>query len=258
MPILLDLYSCDYGICPTHYQHSQFPAEFRKKLAVQHDGVDTDYYQPRSGTKLVLPQVDLDLSEADEIITWVERGMEPYRGFPQFMQAVEILLKRRTKCQFVIVGADRVAYGRPAPEGKSYKELMLERLSIDLTRVHFTGLLPPNMYRQVLQASSVHVYLTRPFVLSWSALEAMSAGCLLVASDTAPVREVIEHGVNGLLVDFFSPEQIADAVEYALDHPQEMTAIRARARQTILEKYALKKLLPQKVALLQDVLQKMS
>ena len=171
--------------------------------------------------------------------------MEPYRGFPQFMETVALLQERRPNCHVVIVGEDRVAYGKRLPDGKTYKQLMLEKIPLDLSRVHFTGLLPYDRYLQVLQASSVHVYLTRPFVLSWSMLEALSTGCLIVASNTAPVTEVIEDGINGLLVDFFSPQEICDRVEEVLDHPTQMSSIRAKARQTILEKYDLAQLLPQ-------------
>ncbi|MBP2628369.1 MAG: glycosyltransferase, partial [Firmicutes bacterium] len=247
--------TCDRGVSPTYYQRSQFPPELQQKISVLHDGVNSDFFQPKADTKLVLPNINLDLSDVEEIVTYVGRGMEPYRGFPQFMEAVDILLKRRPKCHVVIVGADRVAYGKALPDGKTYKELMLEKFDIDLMRVHFTGLLPYNQYRQVLQASSVHVYLTRPFVLSWSMLEAMSAGCLLVASDTAPVKEVIKDGENGLLADFFSPAQIAARVEEALTNPDRMAGIRQRARQTILDNYALSKLLPQQIALLQQVIE---
>lgn len=244
-PILLDLASCDYGLSPTQWQRHQFPPEFHSKIKVLHDGIDTEYFQPQAGTKLVLPDVNLDLSAVDEIVTYVARGMEPYRGFPQFMEAIALLQKKRPNCHVVVVGADRVAYGKKLPNGKTYKQHMLETLSLDLSRLHFTGRLPYNQYLQVLQASSVHVYLTRPFVLSWSMLESMSAGCLLVASDTAPVKEVIKDGQNGLLVDFFSPQQVCDRIQEALDHPDGMAELRANARETILKTYDLAKLLPQ-------------
>ncbi len=246
-PILLDLVSCDRGVCPTVWQRDQFPAEFHNKLTVRHDGVDTQFFQPSPGAKLVLPTNNLNLSGVDELITYVARGMEPYRGFPQFMEAVSIIQKRRPHCHVVVVGEDRVAYGKSLPDGKTYKQQMLETLPLDLSRVHFTGLLPYSQYLQVLQASSVHVYLTRPFVLSWSMLEAMSAGCLVLGSATPPVQEVIEDGVNGLLVDFFSPEAIADRIDEVFADRDRMTALRTQARQTILEKYDLAKLLPEQL-----------
>ena len=251
--ILSDLYSCDFGLSPTQWQKSQFPREYAPKIAVLHDGVDTEYFRPQANGKLSLPSLELDLDEHREIVTYVARGMEPYRGFPQFMETLALLQKRRPKLQAIIVGADRVAYGKALPNGKSYKQLMLERLNLDLSRVHFTGLLPYPEYLKVLQASSVHVYLTRPFVLSWSMLEAMSAGCVIVGSGTQPVQEVIRDGENGLLTDFFSPTAIAGRVEEALDDRQAMERIRANARETIIERYDLKKLLPRHIELMRRV-----
>jgi glycosyltransferase involved in cell wall biosynthesis len=250
-PILLDWANCDQGLTPTHWQRQQFPPEARAKLKVIHDGVDTAYFQPQPGAKLVLPALSLDLSGVDEVVTYVARGMEPYRGFPQFMEAVALIQQRRPHCHVVIVGQDRVAYGKQLPDGKTYKQLMLERLSLDLSRLHFTGLLPYDQYLQVLKASSVHIYLTRPFVLSWSMLEAMSTGCLVVGSDTAPVREVITAGQNGLLVDFFNPLAIAECVDQVFAYPDRFAALRASARKTILKQYDLARLLPQQVRWLQ-------
>jgi len=253
VPILIDLYSCDCGISPTYFQQSQFPPEFRRKISVIHDGIDTDTIHPLPGAKLVIPEMNLDLSGVEEVVTYVARGMEPYRGFPQFMESVGHILTARPACHVVIVGADRVAYGRQLPDGKTYKQAMLETVPLDMSRVHFTGLLPRNRYIQVLQASTVHVYLTRPFVLSWSMLEAMAAGCLVVGSDTAPVREVIEDGFNGRLVDFFSAQKIADCVIDVLENPRATTAMRVRAREAIQERYALRKMLPLQIALLEKV-----
>ena len=133
---------------------------------------------------------------------------------------------------------------------------MLEKVPLDLTRVHFTGPLPYNQYLQVIQASSAHVYLTRPFVLSWSMIEAMSTGCLVIGSDTGPVTEVIQDGKNGLLVDFFSPKKIAARIDEVLEHPTRMAEIRANARQTVLERYALANLLPQHIQLIEETTKK--
>lgn len=251
-PILIDLYSCDRGLSPTFWQRQQFPPEYQNKITVCHDGVDTEFFQPQPGRQLVLPRLNLDLSQVPEIVTYVARGMEPYRGFPQFIESVALLQQRRPQCHVVIVGENRVAYGKSLPDGKTYKDFMLEKVPLDLDRVHFTGLLPYPEYLQVLQSSTVHIYLTRPFVLSWSMLEALSAGCLVVASRTAPVTEVIEDGVNGLLVDFFSPQEIADRVEEVLNHPTQMTAIRVKARETIQERYNLAQLLPQHLEWIQS------
>jgi len=252
-PILLDLATCDQGLSPTAWQKSQFPVEFHNKIKVHHDGIDTSYFKPIPDAKLILPRINLNLEEAKEIVTYVARGMEPYRGFPQLIETISILQKERPQCHFVIVGKNRVAYGKSLPDGRSYKEAMLEKFPLNLNRVHFTDLLPYDEYLAVLQASSVHIYLTRPFVLSWSMLEALSTGCLIVASDTAPVTEVIEDNVNGLLVDFFEPQRISDRVIEALENPTKMTSIRNNARETILKHYDLGKLLPQHLQWVKDL-----
>jgi glycosyltransferase involved in cell wall biosynthesis len=249
--ILIDLDACDFGYTPTGWQKAQFPKEFHGKMAVRHDGVDVSYFAPAPETKLVLPE--LDLSQAKEIVTYATRGMEPYRGFPQFMEALPAILEQRPDCHVVIAGEDRVCYGKKLPEGKTYKELLLDKVAIDPARVHFTGSLPYGHYKCLLQASTVHVYLTRPFVLSWSMLEAMACGCLVVGSDTAPVREVLEDGVNGLLTDFFSPQAIADRVVEALTRREELEPLRQAARRTITEGYALQTLLPDHVRLVRNL-----
>ena len=249
--ILLDLATCNWGIVPTGFQASQFPALMRRKLTIQHDGVDTDRFAPEPGRRLKLPE--LDLSHVDELVTYVGRGMEPYRGFPQAMTAFAEVLKRRPRAHVVIVGDDRIAYGRRLPDGDTWRKRMLRELDFDLDRLHFTGSLPRGHYREVLLASSVHVYLTVPFVLSWSMIEAMSAGCLLVASDTEPVREVVRDGENGLLAGFFDTQGIADRICEALDRPADFAGVREAARRTAVERYPASKLVPLRARLLESV-----
>ncbi|MEO1147950.1 MAG: glycosyltransferase [Cyanobacteria bacterium J06638_22] len=252
--LLVDLYSCDRGLSPTQWQQSQLPPEFHPKVSVLHDGVDTDYFFPDPDQKINFPDLNLDLSGVDEIVTYVSRGMDLYRGFPQFYEAIARLTERRPNCHVVIVAGDRVAYGTAAPEGyNSFKDVMLEKMPIDQNRVHFVGTLPYGYYKLILRASSVHVYLTRPFVLSWSFMEALASGCLVVASDTPPVRELAEDGVNALLVDFFDIEGICDRIEYALTHQTELQSIRDNARQTIVDRYSQKDLLPKHIELIREV-----
>ncbi len=252
LPILMDLAHCDWGVCPTKYQLSQIPPIFHPKLSLLHDGIDTDFFRPAEAPTLALPNITL--TGDMEILTYATRGMEPYRGFPEFMRAAAILQKRRPNLQVVIAGSDRVAYGRKLPEGQTYRTKLLAELpELDRSRLHFTGLLPYEQYLQLLQVSTVHVYLTIPFVLSWSLLESMSTGCLIVASNTDPVRELIEDGRNGLLVDFDSPQQIADRAEDAIARRAGMAELRANARATIEAGYALKDLLPKHIGLIRDL-----
>ena len=254
VPFLMDLTACDAGISPTQWQKQQFPLEYQPKIEVFHDGVQTERYVPNPEARLCFADLGIDLPAKSELVTYVGRGMESYRGFPQFMQAMAIVLQHRPECHAIIVGAERIAYGgQPPPGYTSYKEWAQKEVKLDWSRVHFTGLLPRNRYLEVLQASSVHVYLTFPFVLSWSMLEAMSTGCLLVASDTPPVREMISDGDNGLLVDFFDVKAIAARVEEALAKQGELSDIRHVARQTIVDRYDWRKMLPQQVAFLRRI-----
>ncbi len=243
--ILTDLAVCSFAYSPTQWQRAQFPAVYQQTISVRHDGVDTHFFSPSPGERLVLPGLDLSLHP--ELITFAGRGMEPYRGFPQFMEAVGMVLEQRPACRVAIAGQDRCCYGPPPAPGKTWKDEAMEKLNAsgaDTSRIHFTGPLPYGHYRRLLRSSSLHVYLTRPFVLSWSMLEAMSCGCLLLASDTEPVSEVVRHEDNGLLTDFFDAEKLARAITDALERQEELQPLRAAARQTVLDRYALAKLLP--------------
>ncbi|MEW9617706.1 glycosyltransferase [Shinella sp. S4-D37] len=249
--ILHDLAAMDWGQCPTEFQKSQFPAHFRDRISVLHDGVDTDYFSPDETATFSVG--DLVFRKGDPIITYIARGMEPYRGFPQFMEAVAILQKRRPEAQVIIIGDDRVAYGAKRPDGKTYKEWALENLELDQSRIHFLGRQPLRTLRDVLRISAAHVYLTVPFVLSWSMMEAMSAGALIVGSDTEPVREIITDGENGLLVPFFEPEALAARLGDVLVDQERYAPLRARARSLMLERYDMKALTKQYFNLIERI-----
>lgn len=250
--LLISLEACDRGIVPTRWQWQQHPPEFLEKISIVHDGIRTDFARPDPQASFPLGEAGT-LTRADEVVTYVARNLEPYRGFPSFMRAAAIIARRRPKAQFLVVGADDVSYGARLPEGESYRQKMTAEVEIDPKRIHFLGRIPYDRFIKVLQVSSAHVYLTYPFVLSWSMLEAMSAGCLVVGSRTPPVEEVIRDGENGLLVDFFSPESIADAVDRVLDDDQRLAPLCRRARQTIIAKYDLKRCLAQQLALVRDL-----
>lgn len=252
--LFIDLHYCDRGLCPTNYQIKQFPAEYRDKIKVLHDGIDTDFCIRKDNAVLDLPELNLKFTAEDEILTYGTRGMDPYRGFPEFMKAVEILQKKRPNLQVIISGKDRVCYGPPLPNGKTYKQHMIDTLDLDLSRIHFTGLLPFDKYIDMLNVTSAHVYLTYPFVCSWSLLNAMACEAPIIASNTEPVLEFLEDNKNSLLFDFFNVEQQVEKIEYALDNRDKMEPLRKEARKLIVDKYALKDLLPQHISYIKSLL----
>ena len=238
---LLGMDAADWGLSPTAWQKSRYPDYFQPRISVIHEGVDTDALAPKRVDAVTLAN-GRTLAPDAEIVTYVSRNLEPYRGFHVFMRALPEILRRRPRAHVVIVGGDEVSYGRRLPPGESYRQRLLAEVAIDLERVHFLGRIPYGQFVDLLHASSVHVYLTYPFVLSWSMLEAMSCGCLVIGSATPPVEEVIRDRENGLLVDFFSTAQIAERIDEVLDHPDRMAALRAAARRTIVERYDLRRI----------------
>lgn len=234
--LLAGLTAMDVGVSPTEWQKSQYPLEFQRKILVLHEGVDTARIRPDPDARFRLPTGEI-LTRTQPVITYATRNLEPYRGFHAFMRALAILCARRRDCRFVIAGGDEVSYSLSPPAGTTYRELMLREIEADPARVHFTGRLPFDNYLKLLQISSAHVYLTVPYILSWSLVEAMSAGCVLIGSDTAPVRELLQHERNGLLANFFSPGDIADMVERILDHP--LHHLGAEARSDVLRKFSI-------------------
>jgi glycosyltransferase involved in cell wall biosynthesis len=248
--LLLALAACDRGVSPTHWQKQLHPPEFHPKIAVAFEGVDTGLLRPDEGARFTLPD-GTTLRPGDEVVTYAARNLEPYRGFPSFLRAVPEILRRRPDARVVIAGGDGASYGPPPPGGGSWREALCAEVGCDPSRVHFVGHLKRPDYVRLLQVSAAHVYLTVPFVLSWSMIEAMSCGCLVVGSATAPVQEVIEDGRNGWLVDFFDPAAIAARVAEALAQGSALAHLRLTARETVLERYSLEKCLPAWIALMQ-------
>ena len=239
MPLLLALHDMDAGWCASAWQRAQFPAEYQARLQVLHEGVDTARAHPQGQAECTVGGHRLRLG--DPIVTYVARNLEPYRGFHVFMRCLPTLQRLLPHARVVVVGGDEVSYGRRLPHGDHYRKRMVDELGdrVDWSRVVFTGVLPYADYLQLLQVSAVHAYLSVPFVLSWSMLEAMACGCCVVASATPPVQEVIEHGVNGWLVDFFDHEALARQLARAIQHPAESLPLREAARRTVLERYDL-------------------
>jgi glycosyltransferase involved in cell wall biosynthesis len=236
---VLALSECDGGIAPTPWQRSTFPRVFQDKISVLHDGIDTDLAKPEPNAEFHLAS-GRRLTAGDEIVTFAARNLEPLRGYHIFMRALPRILRERPNAEVVIVGGNGTSYGAPPPAGKTWQSVFLDEIAgrIDTRRLHFAGHLPYQSYLKVLQISSAHVYLTYPFVLSWSLLEAMSAGCLVIGSDTAPVRDVLDDS-NGVIVPFFDTERLADTVIATLAEPQKYRKIRTAARKTIRDRYDL-------------------
>ena len=245
------------GISPTHWQASLFPQPFASRITVIHDGIRTDQVRPDPEARIHVQtsQGMLQLGRDDEVITFINRNLEPYRGYHQFMRALPAVMKARPKARIVVIGGHEVGYGAAPPPGAdghtpTWRDVFLDEVKdqLDLSRLHFVGKVPYADFLRVLQVSTVHVYLTYPFVLSWSLLEAMSAGCAIVASDTAPVHEAIRHGETGQLVDFFNPSALAQAVIGLCNNPAERARLGAQARAFAVENYDLEKhCLPQQI-----------
>ena len=227
---LLELADCDLGVVPTKWQLQQFPSHLASKLHVIHEGIDVESLRALERGLSNRPDV-LPKDPAIEVLTYVSRGFEEYRGFPQAMKAISLLQQRRPSLHALIVGADVVAYGARRGDGRSWGDWAKQDLPLDPARTHWLGPLQTDDYQRVLACSDVHLYLTVPFVLSWSLLEAMATGCCIVASNTPPVQEVLTNGETGALVDFFSPEDQANVIESLLQSGDRRRILGEAARQ---------------------------
>jgi glycosyltransferase involved in cell wall biosynthesis len=231
------------GLSPTEWQRSTYPTRLHDRISVIHDGIDTELLRPDPSVSMNLNR-QLKLTRQDQIITFVNRNLEPYRGYHVFMRALPELLRRRPKARVILVGGDGVSYGAAAPKGKTWRSIFLDEVrdQIDTARVHFVGKLAYRDFVQMLQLSRVHVYLTYPFVLSWSLLESMSVGAAIVASNTAPVREVIADNKTGLLTDFFDQQGLVDRVCDLLDSPEHAAGLGKAARELAVSRYDLNRI----------------
>jgi glycosyltransferase involved in cell wall biosynthesis len=240
-PQLLALHDLDWGWAPTHWQASTAPKEYADRVSVVHEGIDTTSVTPNKASVISLSRAGISFKPGDEVISYVARGLEPYRGFHIFMRMLAILQRFRPNMHAVIVGGENVSYGRPPASGLSWKQELLQELNgyLDLNRIHFAGQVPHPVLHDLFRVSRCHIYLTYPFVLSWSMLEAMACGAIVIGSDTEPVREVLNHGQNGILVDFFDAEAMAKTIASVLSKPDSYQHLKAAARQTIIEAYDL-------------------
>lgn len=251
-PTLLDMAQADLVLCPTDFQAEQFPECYRDSLQVLHDGVHAPTLAPDPEARF--NPNDVELPEDGELVTYATRGMEPHRGFPQFMRMLAELQKRRPNLHAVIGGEDRVAYGPKLPEGESWKARMLDELDLDLERVHFVGLLPRRKYTQLMQASDLHVYFTVPFVLSWSLIEAMSIACPLLVSDNQATREALTPDQNAIMLDHDDIPALVENAEKLLSDKALAKKLGQAARHRVLERYDTSWIWPNRAHQLQSLL----
>ncbi|WP_376096403.1 glycosyltransferase [Roseomonas sp. CCTCC AB2023176] len=256
-PLLSSMHASDWGIVPTRFQRDRFPEWYKARLSLVHEGVDTAACRPHPAARFVLPDGTV-LHPGDEVVTYVARNLEPYRGFPTFMRALPALLEARPKVRVVIVGGNEAGYGRRPPDHPNWQEALLAEVGpLDPSRVFFLGRIPHPDLHDLFRVSAAHVYLTVPFVLSWSVLEAMAIGALVVGSTTPPVQEVIQDGKNGLLTDLFDHAALAKRLIAVLERPADYAPIRQRARQTVVERYDLARVcLPRQLAVLDALAQR--
>ena len=285
---LISLSAANICHSPTLWQTSRYPLWLQKQIEVIHDGIDTNYMRPKAEPRLVIQPLKtlgesriirvgaealvkterertelsiqskgepITLTKGQKIITYMARNLEPYRGFHTFMRTIPLIQKEHPQTEILIVGGESTSYSPNLPNGQTYKQKYLDEMrdSVDFSKVHFLGKIPYMALREMFCLSLAHVYLTYPFVLSWSVLEAMSCEALVIASNTAPVKEVITNGINGLLVDFFDIKALADKVSQAISSPKDFSTIKSQGRKTVVEKYNLPLCLNQQSNLLNDL-----
>ena len=255
--LLADLQTCATGYCPTDWQRSQLPSEYQHKLETIFDGVDTDLWKPEWKTRRGACQIgDRKIPAGTRIVTYVARGFESMRGFDIFMKVAQRICRKRSDVMFICVGADRVCYGGDEKHIKesSFREHVLAQDNYDLSRFIFTGQIPPADLVKILNLSDLHIYLTVPFVLSWSLMNALACGCTVLASDTAPVREMIDHGRNGLLTAFYDVDHFTQMALDVLDDPKAYRPLGEAGVEMIQQEYSMKQSLPKMLALYERAL----
>ncbi|MDX2307424.1 MAG: glycosyltransferase [Hyphomicrobium sp.] len=242
--LLVATHAADKILSPTHWQARSFPDYIRHRVTVIHDGIDTDRVAPAADAVAQVPGTDIVLRKGDEVLTFINRNLEPHRGYHIFMRALPKVMAARPNVRVVIIGGDGISYSLRPPGDKTWKDIFLDEVKdrLDMSRVHFVGKVPYPTFVNLMRVTRVHAYLTYPFVLSWSMLEAMAAGALVVGSRTPPVQELITDGVNGRLVDFFDVGGWSEALIEALAEPARYDACRAAARETIVGQYDLRRI----------------
>ncbi len=238
---LLAFHDLDWALAPTNWQARTAPAQFHDRVSVIHEGIDTATIAPKPGSSISLGKRKIRFEPGDELVSFVARNLEPYRGFHSFLRSLPLLQRLRPRAHVIVVGGEGVSYGSPPSDGRSWKQVLLAELEgqLDLSRIHFVGKVPHGVLHDLFRVCACHVYLTYPFVLSWSLLEAMACGAVVIGSNTPPLAEVIQHGHNGLLVDFFSPAALAEQMAAVLADPGAHHPLGQQARRSVVERFDL-------------------
>ena len=251
--VLLNLDSMDWGITPTYFQKSTTPGWASSRISVIHDGIDTNWASPKTNTSVKINR-NTTLTSNDEVITFINRTFEPYRGIHIFLKSLCHVLSKRPKAHVILVGEDtpNVSYGEKRSDGIGWLTYLKNEMNetLDWSRIHQMGKVNHELLIDIFRISSAHVYLTYPFVLSWSLLEAMSCGCVIIGSDTIPVREVIKDGYNGILSPFHEPDTLAKNIIAVLTDPSAFMDFKIRARETIIQNYELETCLRKQISLI--------
>jgi glycosyltransferase involved in cell wall biosynthesis len=250
--ILLDLQNCRAGYSPTQWQRSLFPAEYQPKIECIFDGIDTTLFQRRLGVERKIG--DRVIPPGTRIVTYVSRGFESMRGFDIFMRVAKQIYKANPNVVFVCVGSDRTCYGNDLRfiKTKTFKEHVLAQDEYDLSKFIFTGLVPPRTLVDILSMGDLHIYLTVPFVLSWSLVNSLSCGCTVLASDTPPVREFITNGRNGFLEGFYEVDRLAERALQVLEAPEQYRPLGEAGANLVRQRYDLRKTLPRLLKLFEQ------
>lgn len=249
---LLGFAQCDIAVAPTQWQRSVFPAGVSDRIAVIHDGIDTDVNTPDPDASITLERAGT-FKPGDPVITFAARNLEPARGYHVFMRALPAVLAACPNAHVVIFGGHKNSYSPRRSDGVSWQQTFLDevRSQLDPSRIHFVGYVPHSVLTNALQVSAAHVYLSHPFVMGWSPLEAMSVGALVIGSNNQPVTEFIRHEHNGILVGFNDVAGLSRHIVDAINNPIRYKEIRHNARKTIIDRYDLRRVcLPAQAALI--------
>jgi glycosyltransferase involved in cell wall biosynthesis len=242
-PTLVSLASAKAGYSATRWQRDSFPERFRPKIEVHFDGIDERLYAPGPRPASIAGR---SVPDGVKVITYVARGLESVRGFDLFLAVAERIARERSDVLFVIAGDERAYYGWDSfhAGGQTFKDWSLTQSKIDPSRLVFLGHVPAETLAETLRRSDLHLYLTVPFVVSWSLFNALASGVVVLGADVGPVVEVIEPGVSGLVAPLFDVDAMAETALRVLDDPAGFAPLGRAGRRLIEERYGLDAAIP--------------